>query len=129
MSEPKKTRRKDALDRAGVLASLVCAVHCALCAALPGLVATLGLAVVFGEAFEWSFSVVAMTLASGGLILAWNRRRSALALSALAVGITGLLAARFLEEAGVHGVGTTIGVLSGIGLVLGHLLNIRASYE
>ncbi|MCH9681013.1 MAG: MerC domain-containing protein [Deltaproteobacteria bacterium] len=119
--------RSDAIDRAGAVASCACAVHCLLCALLPGVLGAVGLGAVLGHEAEWGLTLVAVVFASTALWLGWRRHRSWSVVVALSVGVAGLLLSRLLEEAGGPMVGTALGILAGAVLVVGHVWNLRAS--
>lgn len=178
---------KTHFDQMGAVASTVCAVHCAICGALPFVFSALGLSFLAGHGAEWAFSVVAIVFAVGASLVGWRQHRSANVVGLLVLGVVGLLASRGLEAglghhdhhvdhhgehhnehgedrdvdgdrtagksdahiahhvdhpsgdrasdgslSGAEGdmghlVGTVVGVLAGLMLLLGHLLNIRAS--
>lgn len=146
-------------DRAGAIAGTVCAAHCAVSAFLPAAFGVLGLGFLLGHEAEWALSLLSIAFAVIALGLAWRQRRDRRVVLLLAIGILGLLASRFVEEAGGHGdehgeaghheeshheeghheeghheegheashlLGTAIGVMAGLTLVGGHLLNLRA---
>lgn len=115
------------IDRAGVLASSVCAIHCALVAVLPGVLSAAGLAMLLSHEAEWAFTIAAVTFAAVALTVGWRRHRSLMVASALGAGIVGLVAARLVEEAGVDGVGLALALFGGAILVTGHVANIRAA--
>lgn len=136
------------LDRAGALASGLCAAHCAASALLPAALAALGLGALFGPSAEWLFTIIAVAIASTVAVAGWRRMRFGWAGFLLAGGIVAVLASRAVEmgfhhnhdhhsdhtanpaapEHGEpHGVaGPLLGGLGGILLVAGHLLNLRA---
>ncbi|MEM7678980.1 MAG: MerC domain-containing protein [Myxococcota bacterium] len=118
------TTTETAVDRAGILASAVCAVHCALGVFLPGILAALGLGMWFGETAEYALSAAALLFACSAAAIGFHRHRSWSVLLMLLAGICGLIGARYLEESGVHVAGVSLGILSSITLVLGHTLNI-----
>ena len=161
------------LDRAGVAASCLCAVHCAACAFMPAAFGALGLGFMFSEGAEWAFVGISVTFALGTQFFTPKNQGTRLSTTILLIGIFGLLAARGLEtvshheehhsnshavhdvqdakqvvvntsteehtahppahsshghsETGeaVHLAGTIVGLLAGLFLVLGHILNIR----
>ena len=115
------------VDQLGVIASTLCAIHCALTALLPGLFLALGLGSLMGHEAEWALTGVALALACLALVLGWRRHRSIAITAALGLGMAGLLLARWVEEAGVHGLGTGLAVVGGITLVISHVSNIRAA--
>lgn len=100
--EPTESHAGDRVDHVGLVASGLCAAHCALSALLPVALGTLGLGALFGHEAEWVFTLVAVVFASAALVLGWRRHRSVLAASLLALGIAGLLASRGLEMRGPH---------------------------
>jgi hypothetical protein len=85
------------LDRFGAAASSVCAVHCAMCAFLPAAFGALGLGALMGHEAEWAFTLVAVAFGSATLVFGWRRHRSKYVAGLLALGLTGLLAARGVE--------------------------------
>ncbi|MCR9160813.1 MAG: MerC family mercury resistance protein [Nannocystaceae bacterium] len=146
----------DRTDRAGAIAGTLCAAHCAISAFLPAAFGVLGLGFLLGHEAEWVLSSLAMLFATVALVLAWRARKDRRVAGLLALGIVGLLASRLVETAAGHGdhhgeahaaehgheghveaghddggapwhlVGTGIGVLAGLTLVFGHVLNLRA---
>ncbi|MEM9729888.1 MAG: MerC domain-containing protein [Myxococcota bacterium] len=115
------------IDRAGVVSSTVCAVHCASAAAAPSLIAALGLSVLVGPMFEWGFTVLAVLLGASALVIGWRRHQTMSVALVLGAGILGLLLGRVLEMNEFHGAGTVVSVVAGVALVVGHLSGIRAS--
>lgn len=115
------------IDRVGMFASSACAIHCALGALVPGALSAMGLTALLSHEAEWALTLAAVGFASAALVLGWRRHRSGAVLGALAIGITGLIAARFAEEAGGHEGGMALALTAGAILMLGHLANIRAS--
>ncbi len=113
-------------DRLGVFASTICAMHCALVALLPVALGAAGLSVLGSHELEWTFTLVAAGVATFAFVASWRRNASPAVLSLLGAGITGLFAARFIEESGAHELGTMVAIASGFLLVLGHLQNLRA---
>ena len=90
------------VDRFGAVASSLCAVHCALCALLPAAFSALGLGFLIGHEAEWVFTLVAVALGAGALVIGWRQHRSLRVAGLLAVGIIGLLASRGLEMGSEH---------------------------
>ena len=104
--------------------STLCITHCLLCGLAPGLFTALGLGALLGHEAEWGFTLVAVAIALVALTLGWRRHRSTPVAALISVGVVGLLLARVLEggEQGEY-----LGVLSGLALVGGHLLSLRAA--
>lgn len=109
---------------------------------------------MFGDTIEWAFTLVAVLFATGALIVGWRKHRSMAVAALLTLGIIGLLTARGVEASSghheAHGtarhgalpttatghalaeegglkIGPVIGILAGLFLVSGHVLNIRAT--
>lgn len=112
-------------DRLGIFASTACAVHCVAVAFLPAALGALGFSALLTHEAEWAFTLVAVGFASVALLSALRGSGSLAVLSLLGVGIIGLFAARFIEEAGAEGVGTVVAFGAGFALVLGHMQNLR----
>ena len=103
MDAPEKsTKSAHKLDGLGKFASGLCAVHCALCAFLPGLFALIGLEILVGHEAEWGFTIVAIVFALGALLIGFRKHQSPRIAALFAVGIIGLLGSRFLEEMEGH---------------------------
>ena len=125
-----KPRRSARVDRFGALASSLCAAHCALCAMLPAAFGALGLGFLLRHEAEWGFTLIAVTFAVGALALGWLRHRSFIVAAFLVLGIVGLLASRSLEmdsahQGASHVAGPAVGVVAGLLLLAGHVLNLR----
>ncbi|MEM6296518.1 MAG: MerC domain-containing protein [Myxococcota bacterium] len=114
------------VDRIGVFASAACAVHCAVVALIPAPLGAVGLGALLGHEAEWAFTIGAVAIAGLALLANLRRGGSGRITLLLGTGMAGLLASRFLEEAGVEGLGTGVAVGSGAVLVAAHILNIRA---
>ena len=95
--------RNERVDRLGVFASSLCAAHCGLSALLPAAFGALGLGALLGHEAEWVFTLIAVTLGLGALVVGWRRHRSRLAAAILLLGVLGLLASRVVESSGEHG--------------------------
>ena len=103
MDAPEKsTNSTNKVDVLGKFASGICAIHCALCAFLPGIFALIGLEILVGHEAEWGFTIVAITFALGAMLLGFKRHQSPRIALLFAVGIIGLLGSRFLEEMEGH---------------------------
>ena len=115
------------IDRAGMVASSACAAHCAVSALLPGALSAAGLGMLLSHEAEWVLTGIAVAFAVGALAVGWRRHRSTAVAVALGAGIAGLVGARLIEEAGIHGVGLALALVGGAILVYGHVANIRAA--
>ncbi|CAM2066667.1 MerC domain-containing protein [Sulfidibacter corallicola] len=114
------------LDQFGVVASTACALHCMILGLAPVALATSGLGALFGHEAEWAFSLSAGLLALLAAAFGFRAHGSVRVVAILLGGTTALIVSRFLEEWGVHGFGTVIGIFGGLGLVSGHFLNLKA---
>ena len=97
--EPQNNER---IDQAGAVASTLCAIHCAICALLPAAFGALGLGILLSQTAEWAFTIVAVSIAGGALVLSWREHRSVAVAGLLSLGIVGLLASRVLEMGSDH---------------------------
>ena len=97
--EPQNNER---IDQAGAVASTLCAIHCAICALLPAVFGALGLSMLLSQTAEWAFTLVAVSIAAGALVLSWRQYRSVAVAGLLSLGIFGLLASRVLEMGSDH---------------------------
>ena len=97
--EPQNNER---VDQAGAVASTLCAIHCAICALLPAAFGALGLGMLLSQTAEWAFTIVAVSIAFGALVLSWRQHRSVAVAGLLSLGIVGLLASRVLEMGSDH---------------------------
>lgn len=140
-SEP---QTRDSVDRVGAVASSLCAAHCAVGALLPAAFSAFGASFLLNEEVEWLFTGIAITFAMFALWQGWKSHRSSVVALLLGLGIVGMLASRFIEEASGHhhghhkthakesehhsplGAGTAVGILAGVFLVAGHIKNVQA---
>ena len=93
---------------------------------IPALLATVGLGALVSEELEWLLTGLAATLAIGAGVSGYRKHRSwrvAAPLFGLAVV---LLVARTLEGVGLGHAAAPLAILAGLGLFVGHLLNLRA---
>jgi hypothetical protein len=87
------------LDNFGVLASLVCAAHCATTPLIIGLLPLIGLEIFADKLTEWIFVSVSFVLGVSSLIPSYLRRHRRLKpLLAFAAGVALILAARLNFE-------------------------------
>src|SRR4028118_1659554 len=91
------TKNEDALDSAGMTASLLCAAHCALLPIIVTLLPLVGLGFLAHEATEWMLLALAAALGISSLCLGFRRHRSRRALVILSIGLA-LLASGHMEE-------------------------------
>ncbi len=110
-------------DRIGILASLTCAVHCAVTALLPAL--TLAIGVLADPSVETLLVLLALGIAAFSLARGYRVHRNSTPL----LGCIGAVAALGLARLGEPIVGKSeawLSVLAACILVSAHLLNLRA---
>ena len=115
-------------DRLGAFASGLCALHCALSATLPSLLAALGLGALLDHEAEHAFIGAALLLAGLSVVLGWKRRsqsNNAILLGGMAL----LLASAFVEENLSELGGTALSIVAGITLITGHLRSLKGASE
>jgi hypothetical protein len=123
LSPPLRRARGASLDRVGVVASSLCAVHCALMPAL--LVAAPALGVAFGgEQWEWPFLFASCCLGVAALVPSFLRSGRPIALVIFVAGASLVLVGKLSFEAGsaVEGALSALGAAS---IALAHLVNLR----
>ncbi|HCH62412.1 MAG TPA: hypothetical protein DFR83_06385 [Deltaproteobacteria bacterium] len=119
------------LDRFGSLASIACAAHCIIMAALPSLVS----AVEFGHGdhghhdeyalIEWVFFGLASVLAIGAAIIGYRRHQTWWVAAGFVVGLPILVAGRMGEAFHMEGIGFGLTVLGGVVLAGSHIMSLR----
>jgi len=113
------------LDRIGMVASCVCAVHCALMPIVFGVLSLLGLGVLTDESAEWMLISVTIVVGAASLVpsnLQHHRRAKPLVLFACGVGC--VLVGRLLFED--NAVVETLAVFAGALLIaVAHSVNRR----
>ena len=90
------------LDRFGMVASSLCALHCAISAIIPALFSALGLGLLLSHETEWLFTAFAIAFAASAGIVSWRKVRSTAVISLFIVGVIGLLSAQAIEMASDH---------------------------
>ena len=119
------------IDRLGSLASLACAAHCVIMAALPALITVAEVGHDdhghHGEQalIEWAFFGLAFLFAVGAAVLGFRRHRTWWVAAGFVVGVPILAAGRVGEAMHIEGVGFGLTVLGGLVLASSHILSIR----
>jgi hypothetical protein len=113
------------LDRAGAVASLTCAVHCALMPLVITLLPLMGLSFLADERMEWALLGVSALLGSSSLCLGYREHRKRQALLILSLGLTALVMGRVLEEHHLEAAGVVGVVLGGCTVAAAHFVNRR----
>ena len=113
------------LDRIGVVASSLCAVHCALTPFAIGLLPLLGLSLLADERTEWAFVGVSVAVGFSSLLPAYFRRhRRARPLIFFTSGLSLIFIAHFLLEENLR-LEIPAVLLGALLVITSHLLNLR----
>lgn len=129
MSQPSSISYMRRADHAGLLASALCAVHCALMPALLAALPALGLGVQGLVDFDQAFALFAVALGITTLSLGFRRHRSLLAWAVMIPGLSLLCFGAFVG-AHTHSLGhSTMMVLGGLMVAAAHLLNAQLVLE
>lgn len=117
------------VDRVGAMASLLCAVHCALLPFVLALLPLIGLGFLAGHAFERGFVACATVLAGASILVAYRRHRRPHALYLMVPGIA-LLVFGVAIDLDVHIAIHTVSVVCGGTLVAAaHLTNLVLAHR
>jgi len=116
-------------DRFGSVASLVCALHCALLPFLMALLPAVGFGVLASSGFEYGYVAFASVLALASLWQGYRRHRVYRALAFLVPGLiavwSGVLLPLVHDDAIRHAVVMTFG---GTMIAVAHLINLRLNH-
>lgn len=116
-------------DRLGIVASTLCAIHCALLPLAAALLPALGLGAGGWVDFDQGFVVFASILAVATLTLGWRRHRAYRAFALLVPGLALVWFGAFspLHDHDLrHALVMTAG---GVLLALAHLVNLRLTHR
>ena len=113
------------LDKAGMTASLICAVHCAAMPFLITLLPLVGLGFLANEWVEWLLIGLSAVLGISSLCLGYRSHRSHHALATLSVGLALVVIGHIAEKhtGGIFGVALL--VLGGCTVASAHWINRR----
>lgn len=111
------------LDRVGAMASLICAVHCAIMPLIVTLLPLLGLSFLADSRVEWALVGLSAVLGVTSLCLGYREHRSRRALGVLGAGLSLLALGRILEGMHIGPWGVPLVVLGGLLMAGAHLLN------
>ncbi len=111
------------LDKAGAVASLTCAVHCALMPLVVTLLPLLGLTFLADERLEWGLLAVSASLGVSSLCFGFREHGSRRALVILAAGLFLLALGRISEEREWGRWAVPVVVLGGCVVASSHLMN------
>lgn len=113
------------LDRIGMIASCVCAVHCAVMPAVIGLLPLLGLGVIADERVEWAVIGIAALVGAASLLPTYFRHHGcATPLLIFAAGLTLIFVGKtlFEERATLEAASVVAGALA---VAVAHFVNRR----
>ena len=86
------------LDKAGMIASLTCALHCMVMPLIVTLLPIFGLSMLATEEFEWLLLMVSAVLGVISLCFGFKKHKSLKAFSFLGIGLTLLVIGRLAHE-------------------------------
>jgi hypothetical protein len=113
------------LDRLGMSAGVLCAVHCLALPVVAALMPIAGLELVSGEGIEWAFAIVATALGGLSLVPGFLRvHRRVQPVFLLLLGTSLLLAGRALVADGSQ-VEMPIVLTGALSMVLAHATNVK----
>lgn len=119
-----------AADRLGVVASLLCAVHCAALPFLLALLPALGLGFLANQGFERGFIASASVLAVTMAVRGYRRHRTAHAFALLVPGLLLLWIGGFaLDLGGATILHSLFVVAGGTCVSLAHIVNLRLARD
>lgn len=86
------------LDKAGMVASITCAVHCMIMPLVITLLPIFGLSLFATEQFEWILLIVSAILGITSLCFGFRKHKSYQAFSFLGIGLTLLVIGRLIHQ-------------------------------
>jgi hypothetical protein len=86
------------LDKAGMVASITCAIHCMIMPLVVTLLPIFGLSLFATEEFEWMLLMVSAMLGVTSLCFGFRKHKSFRAFSFLGIGLTFLVIGRLAHE-------------------------------
>lgn len=113
------------VDRGGAICSGACAVHCIIGALFPSLFAVLGIGGSWGSKIEWIAAIFAVAFVVISMKFARQNPATKGFVPVFVLLILCLISARGLETMGLHGIGSALGIASGLALATTHLLLMR----
>jgi hypothetical protein len=116
--------KSELLDRIGVTASMVCAVHCILSPLPLALIPAAGLGVLADESAEWTLIAISISVGAISLLPSFLMHRRSMALSFFAAGALIIFAARSVLSEGSMGE-TCVAVIGALCIAASHLINRR----
>jgi predicted membrane channel-forming protein YqfA (hemolysin III family) len=86
------------LDKAGMVASVTCAVHCMIMPLIITLLPIFGLSLFATEEFEWILLMISAMLGVTSLCFGFRKHKSFKAFSFLGIGLTMIVIGRLMHE-------------------------------
>lgn len=123
MHESSSLSRSSWVDRLGVGAGLLCALHCGLFAFAPALVALLGLQVLASAVLEWGFVALSLGFATLAAVYGYRVLHSRLLVAGFVLGGTLLGLARLGEAFELIEGAAVLAVAGGLVVALCHGLS------
>lgn len=125
---PSNRRIESRVDRFGALASMLCAVHCALLPLIFGVLPALGLGFLANHAFEQAFVSFAIVLATISLVYGARKHGSYRALLILVPGIILLIIGVLMGVDHSDPWHATVVSIGGGLVALSHVINMRLTH-
>ena len=116
-------RRVDRLDRAGMTASFLCAIHCALMPLVVTLLPLLGLTFLASEPIEWALLASSATLGTLSLCMGFREHRSRRVFAILGVALALLVVGRIGHSHGAQLWNVLLLVAGGLTMMGAHIFN------
>ena len=128
------------VDRIGIVGSFTCAIHCAICALVPGFLSFMGLDLLLSSKAEWLFSIGVLAFATVAISYGYAKHNQKKIVGTFLIGMMFIVVSRFVEES-FHGhqghheaamlmdphlAGVFLSIAGGAIVAFAHVLNIRA---
>ena len=113
----------DKLDKAGVTASFLCAIHCAMMPFIITMLPLVGLGFLSSEPVEWGLLACSAVLGTLSLCVGFREHRRRRVFGLLGIALALLVAGRILHDFHLGWVGPLLMVLGGFTMMGAHFLN------
>ena len=118
-----KGQAHDKLDRAGAMASFLCAIHCAVMPFVVTMLPLVGLSFLASEPVEWVLLLSSAILGTLSLCAGFREHGSRRVFAVLAIALALLVAGRVFHEHHLGEWGPILMVLGGFTMMGAHLFN------